>query len=336
MHIDIPNLKTFIYYILKDQGFTSDHAQEIMQTVVSAEIDGCHSHGIWRILGCIQTLHNKKVSATAEPIVKDIKPGLVQVDAKGGFSPLAFKHGLPYLIDKVKNQGIAAMAINHCVHFSALWVEVEQLTHAGLVAFAFTPSHAWVTPEGGRQGIFGTNPMAFGWPRKNKEAFIFDFATSAVARGEIQLHLREGKSIPEGWGVDREGKPCTDPQEVLSHGAMLAFGGHKGATLATMIELISGPLIADLTSHESLAYDENTGSLPYHGELIIALDPESFLGGLVQDHFDRAEFIFQQILDQNLRLPSQRRYKNRQHHLQHGLNINDGLYQELLALKAES
>ncbi len=85
-------------------------------------------------------------------------------------------------------------------------------------------------------------------------------ATSAAARGEIQLHQRAGKALPEGWGIDSQGQPTTDAAEVLN-GAMLTFGGHKGSALAAMVELLAGPLIGDMTSAESLAWDNGAGGL---------------------------------------------------------------------------
>lgn len=124
--------------------------------------------------------------------------------------------------------------------------------------------------------FFGTNPIAFGWPREEKPPFIFDMATSAAARGEIQLHQRAGKAVPEGWGIDGDGQATTDAQAILD-GAMLTFGGHKGSALAAMVELLAGPLIGDMTSAESLAWDNGAGGLPYGGELILALDPVRFL-----------------------------------------------------------
>ncbi|MCC0297178.1 Ldh family oxidoreductase, partial [Pseudomonas aeruginosa] len=78
--------------------------------------------------------------------------------------------------------------------------------------------------------------------------------------------------IPLGWGVDEQGEPTTDASAAL-RGAMLTFGGHKGSALAAMVELLAGPLIGDLTSAESLAYDEGSRSSPYGGELLIAIDP---------------------------------------------------------------
>ncbi|MGW8461660.1 Ldh family oxidoreductase [Pseudomonas sp. CLCA07] len=320
--------------ILLHNGFNQAHARAVAATVIAGERDGCASHGLYRILGCVNSLRAGKVSATAEPEVINQAASIVRVDAGGGFSQLAFQAGLPLLTEKTRVNGIAALAINHCVHFSALWVEIEQLTAAGLVALACNPSHAWVAPAGGRLPVFGTNPIAFGWPRQGHDPFVFDFATSAIARGDIELHRRAGKAIPEGWGVDAQGQSSTDANVVLDRGAMLTFGGHKGSALAAMVELIAGPLIGDLTSAESLAYDAGSKSSPYHGELIIALDPRRFLGDSTEAHLARAEVLFQAIEGQGARLPSQRRYEARAHSLVEGVQIPEALYNDLKALLA--
>ncbi|MGP9687344.1 MULTISPECIES: Ldh family oxidoreductase [Halomonas] len=118
---------------------------------------------------------------------------------------------------------MAALAINNSFHFSALWSEVEALSAEGLVALAMTPSHPFVSPAGGTLPLLGTNPIAFSWPRPGGMPYTFDFATSVVARSEIELHRRAGKSIPHGWAIYDEGNSTTDPVAALA-GAMLPFG----------------------------------------------------------------------------------------------------------------
>ncbi|AOE85897.1 Ldh family oxidoreductase [Pseudomonas sp. TCU-HL1] len=317
--------------VLLKHGFSDLQAKAVAETMVCGERDECRSHGIYRLLVCIATLSAGKVNPTAVPVVYSQAPGIVRVDADGGFSQLAFQSGLEALKQKAASNGIAALVINNCIHFSALWVEIEALTDMGLVALACNPSHAWVAPAGGRGPVFGTNPIAFGWPRKDKDPFVFDFATSAVARGEIELHRRAGKPIPLGWGVSPEGEPTTSAQHALD-GAMLTFGGHKGSALAAMIELIAGPLIGDLTSAESLAHDDGAGASPYHGELIIAFDPKRFLGDQVDYHFERAERLFADIEGQGARLPSARRYEARARSLLNGVEVSDDLYADIQAL----
>ncbi len=275
--LSLPEAYDLALEVLSANGFSADHAAAIARNVTAGERDGCASHGLWRPSGIVDTLRKGKVSPDAEPQIDDQAPGIARADAGGAFSLLAYERALPLLLEKARHNGIAALAINRCVHFSALFADIEPLTEAGLVGLACTPSHAWVAPAGGTRPLFGTNPIAFGWPRQDKPPFIVDMATSAAARGEIQLHQRAGKALPEGWGIDSQGQPTTDAAEVLN-GAMLTFGGHKGSALAAMVELLAGPLIGDMTSAESLAWDNGAGGLPYGGELILALDPQRFLG----------------------------------------------------------
>jgi LDH2 family malate/lactate/ureidoglycolate dehydrogenase len=255
----------------------------------------------------------------------------VRVDAHFGFSPLAFERGKPLLVEKARRTGLAAMAINNCYHFSALWPEVEAISADGFVALAMTPSHSWVAPAGGTKPVFGTNPIAFSWPRPDRPPFVFDFATSAIARGEIELHRRAGKPIPTGWAIDIEGNPTNDPTAALT-GAMLTFGGHKGSALSAMIELMAGPLIGDMMSAESMAFDEGVGAAPCHGELILAFDPKVFLGADAPQHAARAETMFDAIVVQGARLPSQRRYEARERSELNGVRVPKALYDDLQAL----
>lgn len=314
--------------ILRKKGMASDQAMAVAQFIAAAERDACPSHGVYRLLGMLRTIDGGKVGLTATPTVSELRPGVVAVDAHFGFSPLSFAVGKPMLEARARDVGLAALVIRNCFHFSALWAEVEPLAEGGLVALAMNPSHSWVAPVGGRRPVFGTNPLAFGWPRAAKPPFVFDFATSAVARGEIELHRRAGKPVPEGWGIDPEGNPTTDPAAILS-GAMNTFGGHKGSALAAMVELLGAALIGDLTSMESLAYDDGVGGAPMHGEIVIAFDPEGFASGGGTSHLDRAESVFGAITEQGLRLPSERRHAAREQSLREGVQISQKLLDDI-------
>jgi LDH2 family malate/lactate/ureidoglycolate dehydrogenase len=317
---------------LSSAGLSAEHCEALADTVMAGQIDECHSHGLYRVLGCVRSIREGQVNPTVVPEVIDQAPGIVRVDARQGFSPLAFRQGLPHLVEKTKRQGVAALAINNCFHFSALWPEVERIAASGLAALAMTPSHSWVAPAGGTRPVFGTNPIAFAWPRPGPFPFVFDFATSAAARGEIELHRRAGKPIPEGWAIDAAGEPTTDAAAAMA-GAMLTFGGHKGSALAAMVELMAGPLIGDLTSMESQAFDAGVGAAPCHGELILAFDPDLLSGGRAADNAERAEALFDAILGQGARLPSQRRYAARERSLAAGtIEIPRALHDDLQAL----
>ncbi|MDR7117474.1 Ldh family oxidoreductase [Caulobacter sp. BE254] len=331
VRLSLDDVRALAHQVLGAAGLSPAHVDAVAETMVAGERDGCASHGVYRLLVAANSVAKGVVSVDAEPVLDEPAPALARVDGGGGFAQLAFERGRPVLIDKARRFGIAALALNNIVHFAALWPEVEALAREGLAALAFTPSHAWVAPEGGTRPVFGTNPIAFGWPRPGRDPFVFDFATSAVARGEIELHRRAGRPVPNHWGYDADGAATTVAEAVLG-GAMRTFGGHKGSALAAMVELLAGPLIGDMTSQESLAADAGRGGSPIGGELIIALDPAGFLGGALADHLTRAEAMFEAIEAQGARLPSQRRYAARARSLREGVVIPGALHRDIMML----
>jgi len=292
-------------------GLNDVQSAALARVITAGERDACKSHGVYRIEGALRTVKSGKVKPDAIPqVAEDDGTAIVKVSANGGFANPAFELGLPVLVERTKRLGVAALVINDCTHFSALWPEVEGLTENGLAGLVMCPSYATVAPTGGSKPLLGTNPFAFGWPRKNTSPYVFDFATSVAARGEIELHRRASKALPEGWAVDSNGNPTTDPEAALA-GAMLPFGGHKGSAIGTMIELLAGIMIGDLTSPEVLDYLGTTTLAPFHGELIVAFSPEAFAKGRPGDPFQRAEVLFEAIVGQGARLPSGRRFAAR-------------------------
>lgn len=309
--LTIADLTARVEAIFAKAGLNALQAGALARVIVAGERDACKSHGIYRIEGALRTVKAGKVRPDAVPEL-DLNAGsaIVRVDARRGFANPAFELGLPALAERARALGLAALVINDCSHFSALWPEVEAVTGQGLAALVMCPSYATVAPTGGSKPLLGTNPFAFGWPRPDHTPYVFDFATSVAARGELELHRRAGRPLPEGWAIDADGQPTTDPEAALA-GAMLPFGGHKGSAIGTMIELLAGIMIGDLTSPEVLDYLGTTTLAPMHGELIIALSPETFAAGRPGNPFARAETLFESIVGQGARLPSQRRFAAR-------------------------
>jgi delta1-piperideine-2-carboxylate reductase len=331
VNLTLAELSELSNRVLTANGMAADHAQAIAEVIVAGQRDECQSHGIYRLIVCVNTLRNGKVVRDAKPELIDVSPALVRVDAKFGYSQLAFQMGSKVLVQKARQVGMAALSINNCYHFSALWPEAEYLAGEGLAALAMTPSHSWVAPAGGTKPLFGTNPIAFGWPRPGRFPYVFDFATSAIARGDIELHRRAGKAIPLDWAVDANGQPTDDPTAAM-RGAMMTFGGHKGSALSAMVELLAGPLIGDLTSAESMVFDQGVGATPCHGELILAFNPAMFSIDNSHDDLQRAEALFNGIVDQGARLPSQRRFDARLRSEANGVEVPRQLLADVLAL----
>ncbi|KVE37610.1 Ldh family oxidoreductase [Burkholderia sp. BDU5] len=329
--LSLDDVQALALRVLTHHGLSDEHAQAIANVVTQGQRDECHSHGVYRLLVCVRSLRVGKVDPRAVPTLRRRSSSIVSVDAHRGFSLLAFETGLPVLVEMARRHGIAAMTINRCYHFSALWPEVEAIAAHGLAGLAMNPSHSWVAPEGGAKPVFGTNPLAFAWPRPGGLPFVFDFATSAIARGDIELHAKADKPIPPHWAIDANGEPTTDPKAALQ-GAMRTFGGHKGSALAAMVELLGGALIGDMTSLESMAFDDGVGATPCHGELVVAFDPKVFLGDDFDAGLARGERMLDAIVAQGARLPSQRRFDARARSVANGVRIPVRLHDEILAL----
>lgn len=310
VELPIEQAYALAFETLVANGLGRDHAAAAASSMVRAQQDDCQSHGLYRTIMCVKTLRAGQVDPQAVPQTTDLTPSAVLVDAKRGFSLLAFERGLPLLVEKAKANGVAVLVIRNCHHFSALWPEVEAIADQGLVGLSTNPSHAWVVPPGGTHPVLGTNPIAMSWPRPDRRPLVFDFATSAMARGDLELYQKSGQPLPQGAAVDANGQPTTDPTEAMN-GAMLPFGGHKGFALSLFIELIAGPLIGDMTSAESLSVDGGAGGAPLHGQIVLALDPATLGGGSHLHNSQRAELFLRSMSDQGTRLPSERRYRAR-------------------------
>lgn len=315
---------------LDAHGADSANAEAVTQIMLRAEQDRCASHGLFRLPGYCASLRSGKVNGSASPKLHDIAPGILRVDGDGGFAPLSLDTGLPALAERARSQGIAALGLVDIYHFAALWPEVETLAEAGLSALAFTQASPMVAPTGGTRPFFGTNPMAFSWPRPGKDPYVFDQASAAMARGDVMIHARDGKKVPIGTGIDADGNPTEDPNEVLK-GAQLPFGGYKGSNIAMMIELLAGGLIGSVFSFEAGRQDNQDGGPPIGGEIIIAMDPARF--GDAENWAAHCEQLFAAATAMDgVRLPGQRRRRARLETPESGIELARSLYETVTEL----
>ena len=253
-------------------GCDHENAKASADRMIQAEGDKCHSHGLFRLPWYCKAVKSGRANGQARPRVEQLAPAVIRVDGDGGFAPLGQAVAHTALVDCARKKGIASLAFVNMFHIAAMWPEVEALAMEGLCGFAFTPSYPYVAPAGGTKPLFGTNPMGFSWPRNGQPPLVFDQASSSMARGEIQIHARDGLPVPETAGIGPNGETTTDPNVVLQ-GAQLGFGGYKGAALALMVELLAGAMIGEFLSIESQEDDAGNGGPPKGGELMIAIDP---------------------------------------------------------------
>ena len=302
-----------IYDLAKEalvkNGCNEENAVAVADTVTKAERDGSVSHGLFRIPGYVASLKSKKVKGDAKPSNIFVTQNVIRVDGDTGFAPLAIKVGIPALSEVSKKYGVGVMTIKNTHHFAALWHETESLAENDLIGIACTAYKPSVAPHGAKKPLFGTNPISFAWPRKNKNPVVFDMATSTMAMGEVQVAARDGHAVPYGTGIDKDGNKTDNPKAITDGGVLLTFGGYKGSAIAMMIELLSAGLVGDLFSFEAEKNDNNDGGPARGGEFIMAFSPQLIAGEGWNEHSEKFFKTMESM--EGVRLPGKRRHKNR-------------------------
>ena len=289
-------------------GCDEANAAAIANTITRAERDGSASHGLFRLPGYVKSMKSGKVNGSASPKIDNKLAAVLSVDGDHGYAPYTLECALPELAKAAHQTGIAVMRLYNSFHFAALWPEVEYLAEQNLVGLACTCFKPSVAPAGAKEAFFGTNPLAFAWPRPGSTPVVFDMATSRLAKGDVMLAARDGHDLPDGTGLGPDGQPTNDPNEVLK-GVLLPFGGYKGSAISMMVELLSSALTSDQFSYEAQKQDNNDGGPARGGELLIAISPELVAGDGWSDHAN-GFFDAMSALD-GVRLPGARRHENR-------------------------
>ncbi|GMG81381.1 Ldh family oxidoreductase [Paralimibaculum aggregatum] len=304
-------------------------ARAVARALVAAEAEGQGGHGLARVSSYAAQARAGKVDGFAEPAAEMVRPGFLSVDAGTGFAYPALDLAREKLAAMAAAQGIAAAAIRRSHHCGSLGLQVGALAEAGLMALMVANTPKAMAPWGGGTALFGTNPIAFAAPLAGAAPIVIDLSLSEVARGKVMAAAKAGREIPEGWALDAEGRPTTDPKAALA-GTMLPAGGAKGAALALMVELLAGALAGPSLSFEASSFLDAEGAAPAAGQLLIAIDPGC--GDAVAARVTRlAEAI---EADPGARLPGRRGLAARQKAAAEGLAVPAHLLTEIRALAA--
>ena len=331
--LSFSDLTQLLRQIFLRHGTSVEVADILAHNCATAQRDGAHSHGTFRIPGYLSTLASGWVDGKARPVVEDVASGYVAVDAAGGFAQPALAAARGLLVTKAREAGIAVLAIRNSHHFAALWPDVEPFAAEGLVALSVVNSMTCVVPHGGNKPLFGTNPIAFAAPCAGKDPLVFDMATSALAHGDVQIAARASHSVPVGTGVDKHGQPTTDPAAILEGGALLPFGGHKGSALSMMVELLAAALTGGNFSFEFDWKRHPGAQTPWTGQLIIVIDPSKSAG---RDFAVRSRELVERMHEAGqIRLSGDRRYRQRALSHTQGISMPVQELERLRALAGE-
>jgi delta1-piperideine-2-carboxylate reductase len=332
MKIATRELERLVQQALIDHGVALVNAPIVAATIVAAERDGSRSHGLQRLPGYLSSLKSGWVDGKAEPVVEEVAPGLLKVDARNGFAQVALAQASAPLRAMVKRQGTASMATANSHHFAALWPDVEPFAADGYIVLSMIHSRARIVAWSGSKKVLGTNPMAFGCPRHGKPPVVWDQASSIMSQGDVLLASAAKRQLPPNIGIDAEGRATTDPDAVLQGGALLPFANAKGGSIAFMIEILSAAL-----SGAKFGFEDTSAKVPgavtsNAGQFMLLIDPRRTGGdGFV----DRVELLIQHLLAAGTeRLPGDHRYARRAIAEREGIEISESDYSSLQQMKS--
>jgi hydroxycarboxylate dehydrogenase B len=260
-------------------GAAADTAECVANSLVESNLVGVDSHGVVRIVNYHNFVKPGWWIPAARPRVKQEGPCTAVVDGNWGFGQPAMHLGMDLGIAKAREHGIAGIGVIQSGHIGRLGEYAEKAAAAGMVALMGTSNGrhgGHVVPYGGAERVFSTNPMAAAVPAGEHPPFVMDFATTVVAAGKLELTAEPDKPIPEGWAVDREGRPAATVRQYLDGGAMLPFAGHKGYALMLLVELLAGALTgAGVTQRPQVVA---TGELGFGGNstFVVVVSPSHF------------------------------------------------------------
>ena len=292
---------------LQKAGAHSKMAEAAARHLVQAEEQGLATHGMSRVPFYCGMLRNGRADGAAHPSMAADRAAVCLIDNRDGLPYVSVQWAIEEAIQRARRNGIAFAGIRNSAHVGVLGIHLLPVAAAGLVGFAFTNSPAAIPPWGGKKGLFGTTPIAAVFPRKNQNPIVIDLALTTVVRGKIMMAMKRGEKIPEGWALDRHGKPTTDPKEAIEHGSLFPIGGAKGAMLALMFELICASLTGAAIGAEADSFFAEQGNKPRIGQAFIAIDPGALAGN--DRYFERVEAVVTAMqADEGVRLPGARRF----------------------------
>ena len=314
---------------LERAGANSRMAELTARHLVAAEEQGLPTHGMSRVPFYCGMLRRGRADGAAQPSLVTERGAVCLLDNHDGLPYVTAQWAVEDVIQRARRNGIGFCGIRNSAHVGVMGIHLQPVAEAGLVGFAFTNSPAAIPPWGGKKPLFGTDPIAAVFPRKQGEKpIVIDLALTTVVRGRIMMAMKKGERIPEGWALDRHGKPTTDPKEAIEHGSLFPIGGAKGAMLALMFELICAALTGAAIGPEADSFFSEEGNRPRIGQAFIAIDPGALAG--TDRYLERVETVVRTMLsDAEVRLPGTRRFASEKTARATGIDIPDDLLAQI-------
>lgn len=252
------------------RGASVELARSIAAAAVRAEGEAQPAVGLAHYLDYLSALEAGRIDGGAEPMISRPAPAIILSDANRGAAHTGFDRAFPDLVATARSFGLGLFVQKNAFTSGALGYFAVRLAEERLLAIAATNGPALLAGAGSTRPVYCTNPLALAAPVEGAAPLLIDQSSSATAYVNIARAARQGQAIPEGWALDAEGRPTTDAKAAIS-GALLAFGGERGANIALMVEVLAAGVSGANWSLDAPSFNAGSES-PSCGLFVLALD----------------------------------------------------------------
>jgi L-2-hydroxycarboxylate dehydrogenase (NAD+) len=328
--VAVARLEAFIAKALGSVGIPAEDAAQVAKLMAASDAHGGDAHGIFRLQQYVTQIQTGGVNARPNIRVINERPGTALLDGDNGLGHLVMKRAAELAIEKARLTGIGWVGTQHSNHAGPAHLYARMPMQHDMVGLYFCVGNANLLPPwGGTEVLLSTNPIAIAVPGLRHPAIVLDMATTNTALGKIRLKAQRNEPIPEGWMIDRQGQPLTDPKRA-SEGFLVPVGGPKGYGLALMFGLLAGTLNGAAFGRDVVNYTKDSKTASNTGQVIVALDIAGFAD--VEVFKQKVDDVWEMMKSsptlpgfEEVRLPGERSGKLYEERVANGVPIDPGL-----------
>ncbi len=276
LRVPAQKLESFIASAFDAVGISKSEAKTIAELMVRADVQGSEGHGVFRLPQYIRRIKGGAVNLKPRIRMAREAAGMGLVDGDNAMGHLVMRFATEKAIEKAKGAGVAWVGVRMSNHagpaslYASMPVEHDMV---GLYLAVGNANH--LPPWGGLDMLLSTNPVAVAVPAGEEAPVVLDMATTVAAYGKVKTKAQRGEMMPEGWMMDREGRPLTDPRRA-NEGFLLPIGGYKGYGLALVIGILAGTLNGAAMGKDVVDFNADDTSVTNTGHVIVAINVEAF------------------------------------------------------------
>ncbi|MCP3776509.1 Ldh family oxidoreductase [Paenibacillus sp. MZ04-78.2] len=270
-------LKQIVINIFTSLNVKHVDAAITADALVNANFCGVDSHGIDLLPTYVERIKHGGINKRANIKIVFENNGQMIIDADGALGPVVAHYATNQSTKLAKEHGVSWVTVKNSNHIGMLGHYTRIMCDVNLIGIVLTNSGPNVAAWGGAEAVMGNNALSVGVPGSGFPSFLLDMATGEVACGKIRLCANSGQEVPEGWILDSNGKPTTNPQDFINEGVVLPFGKHKGFGIGMMVDLLTGVISGGLFGKDVRRQRQNHTLIAGSSQTFIAYDFDKYM-----------------------------------------------------------